>query len=265
MAAEKKKDSALWETVKTVIFAVVIAIGIRTVAYEPFKIPSGSMRPTLLIGDYLFVSKFSYGYSKYSLPFDLPIIPGRIFFTEPERGDVVVFRPPGEIETNFIKRLVGLPGDKIELRHGRLYINDNLIDRQPTTEYKSYKDLGLTMLKVYEEDFGDAGVHTIHEFNDNQISDNVGPYIVPDEKYFLMGDNRDRSSDSRFGPAGHPGSITGIMQQGAVGYVPAENLIGRADFLFFSIDRDPKVDGSILKFWNWPFWIRWSRLFNTIN
>ena len=265
MAAEKKKDNVLWETVKTVVFAILIAVAIRTVAYEPFKIPSGSMRPTLLIGDYLFVSKFSYGYSKYSLPFDLPLIPGRIFFSEPERGDVVVFRPPGEISTNFIKRLVGLPGDTIELREGRLFINGQLIDRQDTGEYQGYKNTGLTQLKIFKEDFGNGQVHTIHEHNDHQASDNAGPYIVPEGKYFLMGDNRDQSSDSRFGPPGHPSSSTGIMPSGAVGYVPKENLIGRADFLFFSIDRDPRIDGSILKFWNWPFWIRWSRLFNTID
>lgn len=261
MANEKKKDSALWETVKTVIFAVVIAVGIRTVAYEPFKIPSGSMRPTLLIGDYLFVSKFSYGYSKFSLPFDLPLIPGRLFFSEPERGDVVVFRPPGEVNSNFIKRLIGLPGDEVEVKAGRLYINSNLIDRQETTDYRGYKNLGLTQLKVFNEDFGENGQHTIHEYDDQRISDNVGPYLVPEGKYFLMGDNRDYSSDSRFGPAGHPGNPSRVMPEGAVGYVPAENLIGRADILFFSIDRD----GPVWHVWKWPFWIRWSRLFNTIN
>ena len=129
-ASGDSKDGGLWETVKTVIIAIAIAMLIRTVAYEPFNIPSGSMKPTLLVGDYLFVSKFSFGYSRYSLPFGLPLIPGRIMFTEPERGDVAVFKLPTDRSTDYIKRIVGLPGDKVQMVKGVLHINDKAVKRR---------------------------------------------------------------------------------------------------------------------------------------
>lgn len=241
---ERKKSSGLRETITTVVYAVLIAVVVRTVAYEPFNIPSGSMIPTLLVGDYLFVSKFSYGYSRYSLPFSLPLIPGRIFFSEVERGDVAVFKLPTDNKTDYIKRIVGLPGDRIQMVNGILHINGQAVKRERADDFIVRDAVGNTRrIPRFIETLPNGRSHAILETNgDNGPSDNTEVYTVPEGRYFAMGDNRDNSLDSRF-----------------IGFVPAENLVGRAEFLFFS------VDGDVWKFWNWARSVRFGRMFEDIR
>ncbi|MFO1057790.1 MAG: signal peptidase I [Dongiaceae bacterium] len=238
----KKKGGGFLEVVRTVVIAVLIAIGIRSFAYEPFNIPSGSMKPTLLIGDYLFVSKWSYGYSRYSLPFGLPLFSGRIFGSPPERGDVAVFKLPTDPKVDYIKRIIGLPGDQIQVRRGILYINGQAVQRQPIDDYV---DENGERLKQYIETLPNGVQHRILERSDDGPLDDTDVYNVPPGHYFAMGDNRDNSQDSRV--------------LGAVGYVPAENLVGRAEFLFFSISGG----AEFWEVWKWPESIRWGRLFHT--
>ncbi|MCH8152726.1 MAG: signal peptidase I [Planctomycetes bacterium] len=243
---ERKKSSGLRETITTVVYAVLIAVVVRTAAYEPFNIPSGSMIPTLLVGDYLFVSKFSYGYSRYSLPFSLPLIPGRIFFSEPdvERGDVAVFKLPTDNKTDYIKRIVGLPGDRIQVVNGILHINGQAVKRERVDDFIVRDAFGNTRrIRRFIETLPNGRSHAILEENgDHGPSDNTEVYTVPEGHYFAMGDNRDNSQDSRF-----------------IGFVPAENLVGRADFLFFS------VDGAVWKFWKWARSVRFDRMFEGIG
>jgi signal peptidase I len=243
-----KKADSFKETVMTVVYAVLIAIGIRTVAYEPFNIPSGSMKPTLLVGDYLFVSKFSYGYSRYSFPFGLPLIPGpgRVFFDAPERGDVAVFKLPSDNSTDYIKRIIGLPGDSIQVLGGILHINGTPVKRERTSDFVDQDEYGhVKRISRYVETLPNGREHYILEDRgDRWISDNTRVYTVPEGHFFAMGDNRDNSADSRFPE---------------VGYVPIQNLVGRAEFLFFS------VDGAIWKIWNWPSSLRLDRFFDGIE
>jgi signal peptidase I len=249
----KKKSGGILDTVKTIVYAILIALVVRTVAYEPFNIPSGSMIPTLLVGDYLFVSKFSFGYSRYSLPFGLPLIPGRILaFGQPQRGDVAVFKLPTDNSTDYIKRLVGMPGDKIQMQHGQLYINGQEVPRRPIEDYVYQEGGAVILLHQYIETLprgsGEPGYeHRIIKIGDDGPLDNTPVYEVPQGYYFAMGDNRDNSQDSR------------VMS--AVGFVPAQNLVGRAEFLFFS------TDGSAAwwEVWKWPFAIRYSRLFHGVH
>ena len=220
----------------------------RTFAYEPFTIPSGSMLPTLLVGDYLFVSKFSYGYSRYSLPLSPDLFEGRIFSGEPERGDVVVFKLPRDNKTDYIKRIVGLPGDRIQVRDGRLYINETLVPRREDGLIEQVTSSGRrSQVRQYIETLPNGREHLIWEKSDSDFLDNTTVYVVPDGHYFAMGDNRDSSQDSR------------VLS--AVGYIPHDNLVGRAEVLFFS-----KQEGSsMLAFWEWPETIRWERIFNGIE
>ena len=237
------KTQGLLETIRTVVYAVLIALVIRTFAYEPFNIPSGSMIPTLLIGDYLFVSKLSYGYSDHSLPFSLPLISGRIFFSEPARGDVVVFKLPSDNKTDYIKRLIGLPGDTIQVIGGILYINGEAVKRRKVEDFVTRDRQGnLNRIPRYLETLSNGQSHYILEESDRGANDNTPVYTVPEDHYFAMGDNRDNSSDSR-----------------AIGFVPMNNLVGRAEFLFFSIE------GSAWQVWRWPWAVRFGRLFNGIE
>jgi signal peptidase I len=246
--AKRKSSGGILDTIKTVVYAILIALVVRTVAYEPFNIPSGSMVPTLLIGDYLFVSKFSYGYSRYSLPFGLPLFSGRILFHSPERGDVAVFKLPTDNSTDYIKRVIGLPGDRIQMKNGVLYINDQPCPRTRIEDYLYREGNGAVIpLAQYIETLPHGVQHRIIKMGDNGPLDNTQVYEVPPRDYFMMGDNRDNSQDSR------------VLS--AVGYVPAENLIGRAEVIFFSIDGSARL----WEFWEWPFAIRYSRLFRGVH
>lgn len=234
------------DTVKTLVYAILIAILIRTFLFEPFKIPSGSMYPTLYVGDYLFVSKYTYGYSKHSMPFSLPLFDGRIWADEPQRGDVVVFKFPQDNRTDYIKRIIGLPGDKVKLENGRLYINGQKVDREEMDDFVIRDKAGnAERYRQYTETLPEGFTHTILEVSDHEKEDNVPELTVPQGSYFVMGDNRDRSDDSRVN----------------VGFVPFENLVGKARVLFFSHN----TDGAWYKPWSWPKKIRWERLFNKIR
>ena len=240
------KSGGTAELIKTVVYAVLIALAVRTFAYEPFNIPSGSMIPTLLVGDYLFVSKFSYGYSRYSMPFSLPLVPDRVFYDEPERGDVAVFKLPTDNKTDYIKRIVGLPGDRIQLVDGILHINGQAVKRRRIDDFVQRDPWGSSRrIPRYEETLPNGRTHEILEVTDQGQFDNTGVYTVPPDHFFAMGDNRDSSRDSRF--------------LGDVGFVPKRNLVGRAEVIFFS------VDGEIWKIWQWFTSVRLSRLFNGIE
>ena len=241
-------DEGIFGTVKTIAYAVVIALFIRTLAYEPFNIPSGSMKPTLLVGDYLFVSKFSYGYSDFSLGFgtDLGLFEGRVFDAEPERGDVVVFRQPTNTSVDFIKRLVGLPGDRIRMIDGVLHINDVAVLLEEEAPFEDRSCSSVRQVASQMETLPGGVRHGVLNLSDMNRLDNTPEHVVPDGHYFMMGDNRDSSNDSR------------VMH--VVGFVPKENLIGRAEFLFFSTDGC----GSLFNPLTWPSSIRWDRLFQSI-
>ena len=243
-----RKSAKLWDTVKTVAYAVLIALAIRTVAYEPFNIPSGSMKPTLLVGDYLFVSKFSYGYSRHSLPLSLPLIPGRILMSEPERGDIAVFKLPTDNKTDYIKRIIGLPGDRIQVSEGRLHVNGKQVVRRRVADFIEIDEYGrIHRTAQFDETLPNGRTHRILEHTDQGQLDNTPVYVVPEGHYFAMGDNRDNSLDSRV--------------LGGVGFVPAENLVGRAEILFFSIDGS----ASVWEFWRWPATIRFKRFFDLVE
>lgn len=243
----EKKQNALWENIKVIIQALLLAMVIRTVFFQPFTIPSGSMMPTLLVGDYIFVNKFVYGYSRYSLPFSPNLFSGRILrFSEPQRGDVVVFRFPPNPDVDYIKRLVGLPGDHIQVRDGILYINGAAVPRQPdgffTSDYRL--DPGENV-PVYRETLDTGKTYDTLDQSPDSRGDNTREFIVPPDHYFMMGDNRDNSLDSRFD----------------VGFVPAENLVGRASIIFFSLGNDT----SFREIWKWPTNMRWDRLFKVVE
>lgn len=237
----RRSGGGVWETLKTMIYAVLIAVAVRTFLYEPFNIPSSSMVPTLLIGDYLFVSKYSYGYSKHSLPFSVPLFSGRILEGEPERGDVAVFKLPRDNKTDFIKRIVGLPGDRIQVKDGVLHINGVPVKRERLPQDYIYDGQAHAQ---YIETLPNGRSHLIIERSDSWSNDNTPEFVVPPGHYFGMGDNRDNSDDSR----------------GVVGFIPAENLVGRAEILFFSTDGS----AELWEFWKWPQATRWDRLFDSI-
>jgi signal peptidase I len=247
MANEEKRPSAFWESFKTVIYAVLIALVVRSLAYEPFHIPSGSMKSTLLIGDYLFVSKFSYGYSKYSFPYPLPGLEGRVWNSKPERGDIVVFKLPRDNTTDYIKRLVGLPGDRIQVQGGILLINDEPVPRQRIEDFDLMGRNGYSRkVPQYIETLPNGVSYHVLDSDPFGALDNTDVYVVPEDHFFFMGDNRDHSSDSR------------VLNN--VGYVPVENLIGRAEILFFSTDGTSRF----WEVWKWPFATRFTRFFTTL-
>jgi signal peptidase I len=236
------------EILRTIGFAIVIAVFIRTFAYEPFNIPSESMLPTLKIGDYLFVSKFSYGYSRHSLPWSVPLFTGRILEDGPERGDVAVFKLPSDNSTDYIKRIVGLPGDRLQMVSGQLYINGEAVRRQRVDDYVDTDRWGNPrIIPQYRETLPNGVSYMTLDSNPNSARDTTEIYVVPEGHYFAMGDNRDNSQDSRW--LNH------------VGYVPAVNLVGRAEFLFFSVDGS----AAYWEVWKWPWAIRWDRLLNAVG
>jgi len=249
MASSRRKSGGFSDTLKTLLQVILLALLVRSFAYEPFNIPSKSMQPTLLVGDYLFVSKYSYGFSRHSLPFSLPLFPGRIFFRPPERGDVAVFKVPSDNRTDYIKRVIGLPGDRIKVEHRVLLINGTPVKRQAVEDYVDRDPrTGSTIRHLqYIETLPNGRSHIIIEDAGPEVAaDNTEEYVVPPGHYFMMGDNRDNSEDSRF--------------LNAVGYVPEENLVGRAEIIFLSTSQA----GKPWEFWLWPSDLRWSRLFDRI-
>ena len=237
----KRRSEGKFEFIKTIIMAGALALGFRSLLFEPFNIPSGSMIPTLLVGDYLFVSKYSYGYSRYSFPLSLAPFDGRIFEMPPKRGDVAVFRQPQNDSIAFIKRIVGLPGDRIQVVNGVLRINDVAVKRDRKGFATASDGYNLIRFTVYQETLPNGKSYMIQERSDDDLLDNTNVFLVPKGHYFMIGDNRDNSRDSR---------------TTSVGMVPAENLVGRAERLFFSHNSS----ANLWEVWKWPFAIRYGRL-----
>lgn len=248
----KRSESGWWEMIKIVLQALAIAMVVRIFFYQPFNIPSGSMKDTLLIGDYLFVSKLSYGYSRYSFPFGPDLFEGRVFAGEPKRGDVVVFKLPRDNSTDYIKRVIGLPGDEIQVRGGIVYLNGQALPRKEAGFYVPPSNGGpVRKIKKYVETLPSGKSYTVLDAEPNGFFDNVGPYKVPAGHYFMMGDNRDNSTDSR--------------ATWDVGYVPYQNLIGRAEIIFFSAAVDDEDAFRWTSPWTWPFDVRWERIFKLVK
>ncbi len=243
MSAQKKSNSGIIDNIKTIFIAGIIALTFRSLIAEPFNIPSGSMIPTLLVGDYLFVSKFSYGYSKYSFPLSLIPFKGRVFKNDLKRGDVAVFRLPSNTSIDYIKRVIGLPGDKVQVINGILFINEKAIKREKSGYGMFYHPFPT---QKFIEKLPNGKSYEINEINNIQHFDNTDVFIVPKNHFFMMGDNRDNSKDSR---------------SSDVGMVPYENFIGKALFLFFSHDDSSRI----WEIWKWPFAIRYERLFKGIS
>ena len=229
---------------KTLFIALLCAGIVRSFLFEPFHIPSSSMKPNLLIGDYIFVAKYSYGYSRYSFPFGFDLFEGRIWESAPKRGDVAVFRLPSTPSINYVKRIIGLPGDKIQMRDGTLFINEVAVEKISDGIFADGDEI-RSEVKQFLETLPEGKIVKILDQMSDTPQDNTGIYEVPQDHYFMMGDNRDNSQDSRF-----------LAQ---VGYVPKENLVGRATVIFFS---NAKPTWQI---WNWPNSIRFNRLFRSVN
>ena len=242
----KNLKSSLVNNLKALFWALLIAGVIRTFAIEPFKIPSGSMKPNLLVGDFLFVSKWNYGYSRYSFPFGLAPFSGKIFEKNPERGDIIVFKLPGQENINYVKRLLGLPGETIKVMDGDVFIKKN--------DSANFEKLNQVSDDLFFDDQYQEEIKQLTEDNykilnitDNGPLDYTPEYEIPENKYFFMGDNRDNSSDSR------------VMS--GVGFVPKENMIGKVWFIWLSID----TQFSLTKFWTLPLHIRYERLFKSVK
>ncbi len=242
LKGEDKENSTGW---KGIFWTVIIALAIRSLIFEPYHIPSSSMVPNLLVGDYLFVTKFDYGYSRHSFPFSLPIVPiGRIFYNEPKRGDVVVFKKPPENNIDYVKRVIGIPGDTIQMRGGRLYINDQMVPREFKGQELWKTEQGEQLYMRYTETLPNGVVHDIYELTDENRYDDTPKIEIPPDSFFMMGDNRDNSLDSR-----------------DFGFVDAKNLEGKARIIFYSNDGT----GWFFQFWRWKEFLRLERFFTDIK
>lgn len=236
-----------WDLVRILVYALIIALVERTFFFQPYNIPSGSMEDTLLVGDFLFVEKFSYGYSRYSLPWGrfLPSF-GRVWEGQPERGDVAVFALPSDPSTDFIKRIIGLPGDRVQMLGGVLFINDRPVPKVRVADFVEDRNGFEHHVARYRETLPNGKSYYVLDQDPDGPNDDTPVYTVPPGHYFMLGDNRDDSDDSR----------------GIVGYVPFENLIGKAEFKFFSIDDDKTQWWT---FWKWPWAVRYDRMFTLVD
>jgi signal peptidase I len=250
-----KSEGGIWDTIKVIFQALLIAIVLRALLFQPFFVPSGSLIPTLLIGDRLFVSKFAYGYSKYSFPFTPFDFKGRVFGSEPKRGDIAVFHNSKDGGKDYIKRVVGLPGDRIQMIKGVLVINGTPVPRERLADEPTETGTNRSVIVPrYRETLPNGVSYTIIKTDgDNGTLDNTSTYEVPLGHFFMMGDNRDNSSDSRV--------------QSSVGYVPLENFIGKAEFLFFSIDTGEAENTTFQGFFKSLLdnKTRWSRIFQLVR
>lgn len=242
----KKEKEGILELVKSLSIAIVLALIFRSFAFEPFYIPSGSMKPTLLVGDYVFVSKYSYGYSRYSFPFGFDFFEGRAMEgRQPQRGDVVVFKLPTDTSINYIKRLIGLPGDTIQVQDGVLYINGEAVTKRRIANFREEVNGQEIEIPQYVETLPNGVWYRVLDEDPEGGLDNTGVYTVPPKHYFFMGDNRDNSQDSR------------VMNH--VGYVPEENLLGPTNLIFFS------TTSSLFQFWNWFSGLKTDRFFHSVQ
>jgi signal peptidase I len=243
--------SEIVEIVKTVVYALLIALVLRVLFFQPFTIPSASMEPNLYQGDYIIVSKFSYGYSRHSIPFSPPIFSGRIMEQKPHRGDIVVFKLPRDGHTDYVKRLIGLPGDRLQMKNGLLYLNVQQVPRVFAGATKEDSGYGfIREVASYKETLPGGKSFMTNDFGTDGELDNTDVFVVPEGQYFMMGDNRDNSSDSRVPP-----------EAGGVGFVPAENLVGKAQIILLSWNPG----ASIFKPWTWVLGARPSRFFHVLQ
>ncbi|MCB1425909.1 MAG: signal peptidase I [Zhengella sp.] len=242
----QKKSGGLLEIVSVIVQALILAVIIRSFLFQPFSIPSGSMRPTLLEGDYLFVNKWAYGYSRHSFPFSPNLFEGRIWADEPQRGDIAVFKFPPDPSLDYIKRVIGLPGDRVQMRDGALYINDQPVKREKVGQIDNPDITEMSRpVDVWRETLPNGVSYDTLDITPNGISDTTREFTVPPGHYFMMGDNRDNSNDSRM----------------SVGFVPFENFVGKASVIFFSVSGG----ASPLEIWRWPSDLRTGRLFTPLH
>jgi signal peptidase I len=253
-AQTPEKPSAVGEVVeivKTIVYALLIALVLRVLFFQPFTIPSASMEPNLYHGDYIIVSKYSYGYSRHSIPFSPPLFSGRIFGHSPQRGDIVVFKLPRDGHTDYVKRVIGLPGDRIQMKGGLLFLNGKQVPRAFVGATREDSGYGFIRdIAVYRETLPGGKSFLTNDFGSDGELDNTDVFVVPEGHYFMMGDNRDNSSDSRVPP-----------EAGGVGFVPAENLVGKAQIILLSWD----AGGSLFKPWTWILDARPSRFFHVLQ
>ena len=261
------------EIIKTVAYALGIALVLRVLLFQPFTIPSASMEPNLYQGDYIIVSKFSYGWSKHSIPFSPGLFDGRIMGRAPNRGDIVVFKLPRDPKIDYIKRLIGLPGDQVQVRGGVVYINGKALERKALAPAMVNTGYGTIRADRFEETNPEGRKYATQDYGPDSDADNTGVYVVPKGCYFFMGDNRDNSLDSRFDPqvspfktgsgvcAWDPGNDQYVGMQEGVGFVPAENLVGRAQLILLSWN----ADAHLFKPWTWFTEARPSRFFHVLK